>query len=195
MSDALKNPLTRELIRLGGTLLVISLIVAGCLGFVDALTADKIEAITEQKTQDAMSAVIPGAQFTEQKFTDESGLIQQVYSAEASGQYAGLCVKVAPMGFSGAIGIIVGISPENQVLGIEIVSSTETAGLGSRASEPEWREQFVGKTGPLTVQKNTASGENDIVAISGATITSKAVAAGVQAALDYAAANQPEVTQ
>ena len=172
------------------SLLVIAVIVAGCLGAVDAITADKIAEINAQKTQAAMSEIIPGGSFTSIEFADTTGLIKEVYTAEVDGQPAGLCMKVTPGGFGGTIEIIVGVSPENQVLGLKIVKTSETSGLGTRADEPEWRAQFVGKTGPLTVQKNVATGENDIVAISGATVTSKAVTAGVQAALDFAAANQ-----
>lgn len=195
MDKSAQNSFAREILRLAGTLLVITLIVAGCLGAVDAITADKIESLALEKIQRAMNEVIPGGSFEEIEFTDDSGLIQAVYTATVSGEYAGMCFEVSPNGFGGAIGLIVGISPENTVLGVQVVSSTETSGLGSRASEPEWREQFVGKTGPLTVQKNVASGENDILAISGATITSRAVSSGVQAALDYAAAHQSEVSK
>lgn len=195
MSKALQNPLVREVIHLAGTLLIITVLVAGCLGAVDAITADKIADINAQKIQRAMNEIIPGASFEPAELTGEPGVIKAVYTATAAGRHAGLCFEVSPNGFGGALGLIVGISPENTVLGVQVVSSTETSGLGSRASEPEWREQFTGKSGPLTVQKNAASGENDIVAISGATITSKAVANGVQAALDYAAANQPEVSK
>lgn len=193
--DKIPNAYVREIVSLGGILLIITVIVAGILGAVDGITADKIADIKVQKTQEAMQGIIAGGSFEAVDFTDDTGVIQEVYSATVNGEYAGMCFKVAPNGFSGVIGIIVGVSPENQVLGIEIISSSETSGLGSRASEEEWRGQFVGKSGPLTVQKNVASGENDIVAISGATITSRAVTSGVQAALDYAAQHQPEVAQ
>ena len=176
-SKFMQNPYVQEIIRLALPLLIITVIVAGVLGAVDAITADKIAELAVQKTQHAMGAII------------------SVYTASVGGQYAGMCIRVSPSGFSDVIEMIVGISPENTVLGVEIVSSSETSGLGSRASEDEWRAQFVGKTGPLTVQKNTATGENDIVAITGATITSRAVTEGVQTALDYAAAHQPEVSE
>ncbi|HIU42785.1 MAG TPA: FMN-binding protein [Candidatus Ventrousia excrementavium] len=194
-SKFMQNPYVQEIIRLALPLLIITVIVAGVLGAVDAITADKIAELAVQKTQNAMGAIISGAQFESVDFTDETGIINEVYTASVGGQYAGMCIRVSPNGFSDVIEMIVGISPENTVLGVEIVSSSETSGLGSRASEDEWRAQFVGKTGPLTVQKNTATGENDIVAITGATITSRAVTEGVQAALDYAAAHQPEVSE
>lgn len=194
-SKFMQNPYVQEIVKLALPLLIITVIVAGVLGGVNAITADKIAELAVQKTQQAMSGIIPGAQFEQVDFTDESGIINEVYTATSGGEYAGMCIRVSPNGFSDVIEIIVGISPENTVLGIEIVSSSETSGLGSRASEDEWRAQFVGKTGPLTVQKNTATGENDIVAITGATITSRAVAEGVQTALDYAAAHAAEVTE
>lgn len=187
---------TRELIRLAGILLAVTLIVGAALGAVNGVTADRIKEVKAQKTQDAMSAIIKDCTFEQVDYTGDNEMIRAVYTAkDASGAYAGLCVKVAPTGFGGEVGTIVGISPENAVLGVEIVESVETSQLGSKAGDDNWNAQYDGKKGPFTVVKNQATGENDIVAISGATITSNAVTLGVQTAVDFATTYHAEVSK
>lgn len=81
---------------------------------------------------------------------------------------------------------MVGITADGNISGVKIGNHSETPGLGSKASEPTFKDQFKGKgtDKSLTVVKGNASNDNDIAAISGATITSKAVTSGVNAAID-----------
>ena len=165
-------------LRLTVTLLLICAAVAAVLAGVNAITKDKIAAIQEQKTQDAIAVVLPGAGAVEQlPVTGEAGIVTAVYAAES-----GYAVQVAPNGFDGAVTMMVGVS-EGKVTGISVISHTETPGLGavaaaSNAKGEAFRGQFVGQSGVLAV------GEQ-IDGMSGATITSKAVVAGVNAALEY----------
>ena len=77
--------------------------------------------------------------------------------------------------------------PKNDgtVSGVSIGSHEETAGLGAKAAEPEFYEQFAGKPadGSLSVIKNGTAGESEILAISGATITSKGITDAVNTAV------------
>ena len=82
--------------------------------------------------------------------------------------------------YGGEINMTVGIDTGNSVKGLEIVSHSETAGLGARIDEPAFRQGFNGITEEAVIGGN-------VDAISGATISSKAVAAGVNAALDAVA--------
>lgn len=165
------------ILRLAVTLLLITGITGAALAGVDAITKDKIAAIQQQKTLDAIAVVLPGVDdLTQQPVADETGLVKNLY---ASGDnYA---VEVAPGGFDGAITMMVGIS-QGEVTGISIISHTETPGLGAVAAAQNakgeaFRSQFVGGT-------SFEVGAN-VDAMSGATITSKAVTAGVNAALSY----------
>jgi electron transport complex protein RnfG len=153
------------------------------LAGVNAITAKKIAGNKEQKTKEALQQVLPGAAvFEEISFTDASGLVTKVYQDSA----VGYAVEVTPNGFGGvAITMMVGVSFEGKVLGISIISHAETPGLGAVAAAGTdkgvaFREQFKGLTSGITV----GDGENQIAAISGATISSKAVADGVNAALE-----------
>ena len=164
--------------RLALTLLLITAVVAVVLAGVNTITAPRIAAINEQKTQAAIEAVLPGGG-AEIPFTDDSGLVVTVYQGDN-----GYAVEVAPAGFGGAIDMMVGVDPEGNVLGISIISQTETAGLGavaaaSTSAGEAFRDQFVGMNGTIAVAKDGGT----VDAITGATITSRAVCTGVNAAL------------
>lgn len=172
--------LVQYVLRLTVTLLLITGIVAAALAGVNAITKDAIADNQEKKTQDALAVVLPDVQGLQKvELTGDSGVVSEVYSDGES--YA---VKVLPSGFDGTITMMVGIS-EGKVTGISVISHTETPGLGAVAAAQNakgdaFRSQFVGQEGTLAV------GEQ-IDAMSGATITSNAVVAGVNAALSYVA--------
>ena len=84
--------------------------------------------------------------------------------------------------------IAVGISNEGELTGIGFLSISDTPGLGMRAKEPDFKDQFIGKKAEkLEVTKTGASADNQIQAISGATITSKAVTNATDAAIYFVA--------
>ena len=169
-----------HIVRLTVTLLLICAVVAAVLAGVNMITKDKIAAIQVQKTENAIKEVLPDASDVQQMPLDgDAGIVQAVYAAGSS--YA---VQVAPGGFDGEITMMVGIS-EGKVTGISVISHTETPGLGAVAAAQNakgeaFRDQFVGQEGTLAVGQQ-------IDAMSGATITSNAVVAGVNAALSYVA--------
>ncbi len=175
-----KESTFRYILRLTVTLLLITAFVAGSLAAVNAITVDRITAIKAEKTQKALAAVLPDAAQAVQmdEFPDESGVVQAVYKSEN-----GYAVQVAPVGFGGPVTMMVGVDKEGNILGISVVSHTETAGLGAVAGDKTakgdaFRGQFKGLSGELAVTKDGGS----VDSISGATITSRAVTAGVNAA-------------
>ena len=169
------------ILRLTVPLLLICAFVALALAGVNAITKDKIAAVKAEKTQKAIAAVLPGSVKVEEvTFTDATGLVTKVYQDFATG-YA---VEVAPNGFGGAITMMVGVSVDGKVLGISIISHAETPGLGAVASAntdkgAAFRDQFIGLISGITI----GDGNNQIDALSGATISSQAIVDGVNAAL------------
>ena len=164
-------------LRLALILLAITSVVAAALAGVNSITAPAIAQLKAEKTQNAIEAVLPGGgESVEFPATD---LVSVVYKGEA-----GYAIQVTPGGFDNTITMMVGVDFEGNVLGISIISHTETAGLGavaaaSTSAGEAFRAQFVGTSGSVAVSKD--GGELD--AITGATITSRAVCAGVNAAL------------
>ena len=169
--------------RLTITLLLITAVVAALLAAVNSVTAPRIAAQNEEKTQAAVEAVLPGGG-QQVDYTDDTGLVGKVYKGDA-----GYAVEVMPSGFNGTVTMMVGVGTDGKVLGISIVNHTETAGLGAVAAAQTtagsaFRDQFVGMIGNVSVKKD--GGQVD--ALTGATITSRAVCSGVNAALSVAAA-------
>ena len=167
------------ILRLALTLLIITAVVAVALAAVNKITAPIITRRNAEKTQLAIQAVLPGGGESVD-FTDSTGLVTHVYKGEQ-----GYAVEVVPQGFNGAITMMVGVDFQGNVQGISVINQTETAGLGaicgaSNSAGDNFRNQFIGMTGTLAVDKD--GGQGDV--ITGATITSRAVTAGVNAALD-----------
>ncbi len=160
------------ILRLVVTLFLICAVVAGLLAGVNRITKDRIAAAKEAKTLAAIAEVLPDGESANalESYPDSTGIVTAVYASPT-----GYAVKVAPNGFGGAIEMMVGIDKAGKVLGISIISHTETPSLGAVAADKgakgeAFRQQFVGYEGTMD-------------AISGATITSKAVQSGVDAAI------------
>ena len=174
----------KYVIRLAGILLLITAIVAAALACVNKVTAPIIAQLNAEKTQQAIAAVLPGGYDEEiTDYADATGLVSKVYKGAN-----GYALEVKPSGFDNTITMMVGVDFEGKILGISVVSHTETAGLGAVAAAKTsageaFRSQFVGQSGSVLVSKD--GGTMD--AITGATITSRAICVGINAALDCVA--------
>ena len=176
----------KYILRLTVTLLAICAFVALALAGVNAITKDRIAAVKAEKTQKAIQAVLPGAgSVAEVPFVDETGMVSKVYAVSIGNRMVGgYAIEVVPSGFGGAITMMVGIDLEGKVTGISIISHAETPGLGAVAAQntdkgAAFRDQFIGLVSGITI----GNGENQIDALSGATISSQAIVDGVNAAL------------
>ena len=183
------------ILKVAGTLTVISLVVAALLGLVNNVTADKIAAIDAENTRIAMSAVVPeGSEFTDAlELTDDvvaaakaqGGTITELYGVTNGGAEAGYVAKVSASGSQGTIVMMVGVDANKAITGISVVSHSETSGIGTKVvgNEPNAAgvpvlDQFIGMSGAgsLVVGKN-------ITAVSGATVSTKGITMGATAAL------------
>ena len=172
------------ILRLALTLFIIAAVVAAALAGVNSITKPVIDQLNAEKTQKAIETVLPGG-FDEElaNFDNQGGLVSKVYKGAN-----GYALEVLPSGFDNTITMMVGVDTEGKVLGISIVSHTETAGLGAVAAAQTsageaFRGQFVGQSGSVGVTKDGGT----LDAITGATITSRAICVGVNAALSYVA--------
>ncbi len=156
-------------------LAVICLIMAALLGLVNSITEDPIEANNQKTVQDSLKVVMPADSYEEVPYEGSEVNVIAVYKAGD----AGYVVEVnSPNGFGGAIDMMTGVDTEGNVTGIAVISHAETSGLGSKATDPEWQAQFAGANGSVSVEKDGGA----IVAITGSTITSRAVCDGVNMA-------------
>ena len=188
-------------------LMLITVIAGLLLGLVYTVTYEPIQAAQNATTIAAYKQVFPdAADFQE----DENGaalieanaaslaeqgfgnvLIDKVVNAvDANGQVVGHIINASSKdGYGGLVSISVGIQADGQTVnGIAFLSISESAGLGMNARDTDWYKQFNGKKGEKFEVTKAGDGEldnNKINAISGATITSRAVTNAVNAALYF----------
>ena len=163
------------ILRLTLTLFLITAVIAGLLGIADYLTADKIEDLQNEKAKASMMEVLPAENYEEMSVEKEG--IKAAYRADD----LGYVVRVTANGFGGAIDMVVGVNADGTVSGVSIISHAETASLGAECTREEWRSQFAGLSGHLAVSKDGGG----IDALTGATVTSRAVTDGVNLALEF----------
>lgn len=178
----------KETIKNALILFVIALIASIMLAFASQLTAEPIAIQKAKQRDEAFATVIPNATFEEVKGTDLTAYdkINAVYAAKADDKIIGYTFKMTTNeGYSAGLEMVVGLTVDGKISGIDVIKHSETPGLGAKADEPEFKAEFAGKTmAELKVVKGTASADNEIAAIGGSTITSKAVTGAVNQAIE-----------
>ncbi|KGM98537.1 RnfABCDGE type electron transport complex subunit G [Clostridium botulinum] len=187
---------TMETLMLGFKLLIITAIAGLVLGWAYKVTLTPIKQQEIKTNNEAMKQVLPSASnFTKiasvtpndgEKFDmklDANGSIKEVNKADGEG-YA---IKVGTKGYGGEILMMVGIGKDGKIGGIKILAHNETPGLGAKAPDKEFSGQYDKKSidKSLKVVKATPSADNEIKAITGATITSNAVTKGVNEVVEF----------
>ena len=183
-------------------LVILTLLSGVSLGAVNAVTKEPIARAEEEKKTEAYRIVSPGAdtfKVTEDADPKEAAAvleaagfpndtIDEVVTSYKGEKTAGYVITVTDSaGYGGDIRYTVGLDTEGVITGITFLSLSESPGLGMEArDDPDWRTQFIGRSKPdLTVVKTGEAAPDGIDALSGATITSKAVTSGVNAVLTY----------
>ncbi len=178
-------------IKLGLILLAFTAIAAGILGLLHQTTKEIIADVKVQANNEARKEVLPeGTEFKEldkaelEKATGGSELVEEIYEGLDNGNVVGYTIKTVVSGYSGPVVIMTGIDTEGIISGMKVVSNTETPGLGANSSNPEFQDQYSKKPaqGEIVVVK-AAPTDTQIQALTGATITSKAVTTGVNEAI------------
>ena len=175
----------KDILKLGVTLFAICAVAALVLGVTNNITAPVIEERNIQASNEARKTVLPEADEFKELEGMNSDIVLEVYEGIKDGQVIGYTIKTSSKGYGGAIELMVGISKDSKITGVEIGNHSETPGLGSKATEPIFKNQYVDKdvSNSLLVVKGSANNDNEISAISGATITSNGVTSGVNAAM------------
>ena len=177
-------------VKLVGTLLGITAVTALLLGIVNYMTAPVIAAAEAEKKAAAMQQVLEADDYPAvEGFSADgvtvssaagSGTVTALYTATSGGESVGYVAEVTANGFGGAVSMVIGVDLDGYVTGVSVVDHGETQGVGSKVvGNQAVLDQFIGLTGEVTVN----SGDNKIDGVSGATVSSKAVTAGVNAAL------------
>ncbi len=174
-------------VRICSVLLVITMFIALLLSFVNAVTKDVIDENDARKLSEALGELFPsvetplGVEVDIDELPENVDAFYEVRDGETSvGYYA----KVSPNGFKDAVEMLVGLDTSGKVIGVSIVSCSETVGIGTKIEDESFLSRFCGVSGSLTYKKGASEADVGYIdGISGATYSSKAVIAGVDAAL------------
>jgi len=161
------------------TLLVVTLVAAGLLGSVYALTKEPIRLAELKKKNDAIKVVVPGfdnepSQEVQRIFMDGDSIY--LYTAREGGKILGTAVETfTNLGFGGLIKLMVGFAPDGTIIDIAVLQQSETPGLGNKMekSKSDFSLQFMGKN-PETFKLAVKKDRGDVDAITASTITSRA---------------------
>ena len=173
----------KKILKLTVVLFLICAIVAGVLGVVDAMTRDTIAEQKRIKTEKAYASVLQSDGYEDVEFDKETFPTVMTVSKCTNG--AGHVVMTTFSGAQGKITMAVGVDNDYKCTGISIISHSETSGLGANAASTSeigvnWRAQFVGEDNSIALSKTGGH----IDALSGATITSKAVTNATATAIE-----------
>ena len=163
---------------IGLKLLLICAIIAGLVSFVYSLTEDTYNENIKATKELAVGKIFKGAADTRLPYeeiaqVDGGAVVSAVYEGD---DLLGYCVEIKTPGFGGDIELMIGYRADKTILGVDVVSHTETPGLGSKSADAEYlKNNYSGKGGSL------AAGV-DVDMISGASVTSSAVLTGVNRA-------------
>lgn len=200
MSEKKKGTLVHDAV----ILFAITLIAALALGFVYEITKEPIAAAQTQAKIDAYKEVFPEMSSTKEAGAAVLSEAQALVSADAAYEgvtvdevleacdASGSCIGyvmtlTSSKGYGGSITMAMGVKSDGTMQGIQFLSISETAGLGMKAKDEEFRSQFRGaKVGQFSLTKKKIAGDTEVDAISSATITSTAVTRMVNAGLRIA---------
>lgn len=182
-------------------LFLITVVAGALLGLVNQITLEPIAESEFKAKEEAYQVVFADSS----KFEKNSEIDDKLASAtfdgaevteileakDADGNTLGYVMSVtAKEGYGGDITFTIGVTTEGTMTGLSVLSHSETAGLGANCTTEGFQSQFVGLQGPeIAYSKEGASGDNEFDAISGATITSKALTKAINAGLGFLSEN------
>lgn len=184
----------RDIVKTAAPLLAICFVVAFCLALVNNMTkgviADRMEADAAQQRKQVMEEADSFKELEEWQGKDEPGIIKEVHAAYRGSQLVGYVLLAAPRGYGGEMSVMVGITSDLKVKRVAVGDNQETPGLGSKAGDESFLDQYRGKaaTKVIKIVKRSPEADNEIQAVSGATITSNAVNEAVNEAARAASA-------
>jgi electron transport complex protein RnfG len=175
----------KDILKIAFILFIVCGLAAGSLSFVNLATRDRIAAFAKEEKLAALEQVFPSADsFTERPAA--GGEVQE-WDAMSGGAVVGSVHLLRPMGYSGAIVLVFGEDTAGALTGVQVLTHTETPGLGAKITTAAWTAQFKGKRrNQVVLKKDDAKGAID--AIAAATISSRAVTRAIHDAMRGAAA-------
>jgi len=176
----------KYIIKPAAVLFLTAVIVMALLGVVHRLTIEPIERQRQRTREAAMKEVLPSTDIFQKIFVETPGSITAVYKGFSGDVLTGIVMELSRRGYSGNIDLMVGISlPDEKISGMRILRHTETPGLGALAVREDFFRRFDNRPLiPLGVTRASPL-EHEIIAITGATITTRAITEAVNEAIEW----------
>jgi len=168
----------KNIIKIGINLMIVSMIGAIILAITNFITAPKIEKVEKEVKLKARQAVLPSAT-TFKEFKGKEGFFKGV---DSNGKFVGYVISCLAEGYGGEFWVMVGVDKDFKIVGINILSNKETPGLGNKIQEDKFQNQYKGK-GMENLEVVKIPTKEKIQAVTGATISSKAVTEAVKKGL------------
>ena len=170
-----------DIIKPVGVLLAICIIIPLALSVTNKVTAKKIAELENENSKKNMQSLVSADDFEK---CNDGGI--EYYTAIKGGDTAAYIFTESAKGYGGDVSVMTAVKPDGTVAGVAILDvSNETPGLGQNAAKESFYSQYAGLKKGVSLLKNGAKAENNEVdAVTGATITSIAVTRAVNAALD-----------
>lgn len=174
---------TRDILVPTITLFIICLVAAALLGYVNSITSPIIDNLAVKSAEESRISLVPeAAKFEEATVNGNTYYIGYDKDQNVVG-YVFTTVNTSKA-YGSEITVMTGLDANGAIKGIDLLDINETPGLGMNAKKDSFKNQFVGKSGSLTVTKSGSPSDTEIEALTSATITSKAVTSAVNAALE-----------
>lgn len=178
-------------VRFMGILLIFGAVAGGILAFSNSMTEPIISERAKAGSFGAFAEIFEAAddfaaidEGLLEQIKADNRFVREVFEAKSGDETIGYVLKTISGGYGGDIVTVSGIGTDGIFAGIRVLENSETPGFGTRAvDEPEFRESFEGKSAanPL-VLTSAPSADNEVLVLSGATVSSEGILAGVNGA-------------
>ena len=170
-----------DIIKLAIRLFTFALVASVALAVTNEVTKGPIEAQKLASKMEALNTVLPGCEYEQIEYEgiSEDSDLDELFVGKVGGEVQGYALTAAPQGYGGEIPITLGVSAEGYVTQVYVGALQETAGLGSRVGESEFKDQFIA----IAADPDTL--RDDVDTLSGATVSSTAFVNAVSDMLTY----------
>ena len=174
----------KKIVGPAAALTIICLVVTALLAGTNYITKDIVAEQAAAAAEASRRQVLPqAASFEEMEIADEgSGMYAGL---DGSGEVIGYVFETSGKGYGGAVSVMTGMTKDGEITAVTLVSHNEPPGLGAKAGNEEFISQYQGAAPAdgFAVTKNAPAADNQVQAVTGATITSRAVTTAVNEAI------------
>ena len=173
-----------DIIKPVAVLLVICIVIPLALAVTNKVTEKRIDQLVRKNEKETMNRLIKADEFVSETYSKDN-ISFKYNTAKKDGEIKGYIFITAAKGYGGDVTVMTAVGTNGNISKIAVTdASGETPGLGQNVTKAKFYEQYKEKSNGVTVVKNGSGGKNTVDAVTGATISSKAVNTAVREALE-----------